>query len=190
MMRKYALVATLAVALFFESVSASRAALIELEFTAVNFPPTFAGIAAPTDPVSGVILYEAADVGAPIESLTAISLEVGNHSFAVGELGFITQPNAISTSSIIGGSINGIGGVSSRTSDFSLQFDRDPVPGVGANFVYASASLPGIWRTAVFTNFSLSAAPTAVPEPGTFGLLLLGLLIALPLVRRKPHRAQ
>jgi hypothetical protein len=166
--------------------STAQAAPITLEFTVSDFPPTFAGTPAPTDPVSGTIVYEAADVGSPIQSLTSIALSVGGHSFSLSEAGFITNPSSISTSSIIGGLLGtGVGGVSSFTSDFSLQYDRVGQPGPGANFVYASSSVFGIWRSTNFTSFSLTESTTSMPEPGAVTLFLLGLLMVLPLARRR-----
>lgn len=167
--------------------SPAQAALITLEFTADQFPPTrLSNIAAPYDTVSGVITYEAADVGSPIESLTSVSLAIGSHSYTVDELGFITNPNDVATSSIIGGLAGtGPGGVTNRTNDFSMQFDRVPQSGVGYNFVYATADFYGIWTSTHFTNFSLTEASMQVPEPGTLGLMLLGLLMAVPLVCRR-----
>jgi hypothetical protein len=164
--------------------SPAHAVLITFEFTASDFPPTFSGIPALQDPVSGVITYEAADVGAPIDSLTSISLTIGSHSYTVGELGFITNPNDISTSSIIGGSINGVTGVTAFTHDFSVQFDRATPPAPGANFAYASADTYGIWRSSTVT-YSLTGPSMPVPEPSTLGLMLLGLLMAVPLVRHR-----
>ena len=166
--------------------SSAHAVLITFEFTASNFPPTFSGIPALQDPISGVITYEAADVGAPIDSLTSISLTIGSHSFTVGELGFITNPNSISTSSIIGGSINGVTGVTNFTNDFSVQFDRAMPPAPGANFAYASADTFGIWRSSTVA-YSLTGPTetTPVPEPGTLSLLLLGLLATVALVWRR-----
>jgi hypothetical protein len=167
--------------------SLAHAIPVTLEFAVSGLPPTFAGIAAPTDPVSGMIVYQAAALGSPIESLTSISLNVGNHSFSVDEVSFISQPGEISTSDLIGGSLNGPGGVTTHTSDFSLQYDRSEPSGAGANFVYASSDLFGIWRSTNFTSFSLSAGveppPTSVPEPGTLSLLVLGLLMGVPLMR-------
>ena len=166
--------------------SPAQAALITLEFTVADFPPTrFSNIAAPYDPVSGVITYEAADVGSPIESLASVSLTIGSHSYLVGELGFVTNPSSISTSSIIGGSLNNVTGVQPFTNDFSLQYDRVGQPGVGANFIYTTADLFGTWRSLNFTSFSLTEASMPVPEPGTLGLVLLGLLMAVPLLRRR-----
>jgi hypothetical protein len=163
--------------------STARAVPVTLAFTVNDFPPTFAGTPAPVDPVSGVIIYEAANVTAPIESLTSISLAIGSHSFAVGELGFTSS--AVSTSHIIGGTLNGVTGVGTFTNDFSIQFDRVAQPGVGANFVYASADLFGIWRSTKFTSFSLTAGATPVPETGSASLLLAGLVIAASIAWRR-----
>lgn len=167
--------------------STARAVPVTLEFTVNDFPPTFAGTPAPVDPVSGVIVYEAADQTAPIESLISISLGIGGHSFTVGELGFTSS--AVSTSHIIGGTLNGVAGVTTFTNDFTIQFDRVAQPGVGANFVYASDGLFGIWRSTNFTRFSLTAGATQVPEAGSASVLLGGLIMAAwTRRRRKPTR--
>jgi hypothetical protein len=175
--------------------SVAHAVPVTLAFTVGNFPPTFSGIEAPVDPVSGLIVYEAAAVGAPIQSLTSISLVIDGHTYAVGELSFISNPATISTSDLIGGTVDGVGGVSSfTTDDFSIQYDRCDRPGVGANFVYATSGGFGSWRSTNFDSFSLTGpgmvacgepVTTTVPEPNTFSLLMFGLLVGMPLVRLK-----
>ncbi len=144
---------------------------IEIDFTVTGFTSTPPSIPAPTDPVTGAIIYEAASTTANIESLTSINLTIDNHTYALNEVGFIS-PFGINDQ-LIGGIVNGVDGFSSGTDDFALTW----VKGTSlASFIYTSSLTPGgIWTSVTFTSFSVTAVP-AVPEPATMLLLGSGLI--------------
>jgi hypothetical protein len=92
----------------------------------------------------------------------------------------------------ISGAEEGRSNVTAFTNDFSLQYDRCDRPGAGANFVYATADQFGMWRSTSISDFSLTGPgpvacgePTSIPEPGTAGLLLVGLTGVLMARRRR-----
>lgn len=149
----------------------AQAIQIEVDFTATNFTPLLGSSPAPTDPVTGTIIYEAASTTANIESLTSIKLTIDNHTYALNEVGFIS-PFGINDQ-LIGGIVNGLDGFSSGTDDFDLTWLKGTSL---AAFLYTSSSIPdGIWSSDTFTSFSVTAVP-AVPEPTTMLLLGSGLL--------------
>jgi MYXO-CTERM domain-containing protein len=168
------------VLLTFGFASSAHAIPITLEFTVTDIPASLAGVDAPTNPASGVIVYEAAAVGATIDSLISISLDVGNHSFTLADTSF-QSPFGIGSADAIYGTLNGTG-VTTATSDFFLLYDR--VAATGIAFRYSSAELFGIWTGTNFSSFSLSG-PVQVSEPGMFSLLVLGLVGALAARRRR-----
>jgi hypothetical protein len=146
----------------------AQAIQIEVDFTATNFTPFVGSIPAPTDPVTGTIIYEAASTTANIESLTSINLTIDNHTYALNEVGFIS-PFGIN-GQLIGGIVNGLNGFSSGTDDFDLTWLKGTSL---ASFIYTSSSTPdGIWTSDTFTSFSV----TPVPEPSTILLLCCGMI--------------
>ena len=125
----------------------------------------------PTNPVNGMITWQAASVGAPIQSFDSISLNLGGHNYTVNELGFYRFD--VQGWDMIGGLVNDVGSVGNLTDDFWLRWNRNPLSGF--DFVYASSQRSGIWDSlspASFTSFSI----TAVPEPTMLSLLMVGLL--------------
>ena len=162
---------------FLISPLAANAVPITLDFTVSGFGVSN-GNAAPTDPVSGTIVYDAAGLGATINSLTSISLTLNGYVYSLSEIDF--QSPFGGNTDIIYGSLSGTG-ISNLTNDFWIRFDR--VAATGFDFAYASASLSGIWTSMSFTSFSLRAA--TVPEPGTLSLLGVGLLGFAMLRRRR-----
>lgn len=145
----------------------AHAVPVTMQFTATGFPVP-GGNAAPTDPVTGTFVWEAASATAPIVSLSSINLTLNGHAFTLGEVDFLSD----SSFSVIGGTSSGAGGVSTATDDFYITWNTATL--VPSLFTYASASLRGIWQSSNFTSFSITSA--AVPEPATLGLLTLGLL--------------
>jgi len=154
------------------SINFVHAIPIELSFTVAGFP-----VSAPTDPVTGTIVYEAASLGATVDSLTSISLTLDGYTYGVGELGFTSS----GSTDFIGGSLNGVQTIFSATNDFLIRFNRDAQ--TGFDFIYSSASINNIWSSAQFTSFSMTEL-SQVPEPTTVALLSLG-LVGFGFTRRK-----
>jgi hypothetical protein len=150
---------------------AANADLIRVSFTAGDFREVVDGVPdAPTDPVTGTIVYEAVDLLSEIESLVSIDLVIDGHSYGVDEVGFFTAAGGhfFGAAPLPGGVFDLVSG----TNDFLLSYDLPSnVPVV---FTYASATSPrNIWDTFTFFNFSRTIV--AVPEPGTLALLSIAL---------------
>ena len=149
----------------------ANAVAIKVDFTAAGF-----GAGAPTDPVTGTIIYDAASPTADINSLTSINLTIGGHSYSLGEVGFISWPGA----QCIGGVVNEANALVSGTDDFTLGWDKNSLSPYG--FVYATQS-PDLFMSTHYTSFSVKAV-SAVPEPIIILLLGSGLIGLLGYGRR------
>ena len=77
------------------------------------------GVAVPTDPVTGTIIYEAAGIHDPIQSFDSISMTIDGHSYTAGDLGFyrFDTPNW----DMIGGLTGDIGTLYNQTDDFVIR---------------------------------------------------------------------
>ena len=162
-------------------VAASAHAIpVTTSFTAVGFAPG----GAPTDPVSGIITWEAASVTAPIESLTSVSLTIGGHAYVLEELGSLSP--FFGTTDVIGGAVSGLFSAMAGTDDFWLMFDR--ASAMPRQFLYVSAGAGSDFSTMTFASFSItegtvaardfaaeSFAANTVPEPSTLALFATGL---------------
>lgn len=139
---------------------ASSAIPITMQFSVTGFAS-----GAPTNPVSGTIVWDAASVTSPINSLTSINLTIAGHVYTIGEIGF--------TDGLIGGTVSGVNAVVGGTNDFFIAYNR--AAATPSTFAYASTppAFLGIGNT--FTAFSITA-PQAVPEPSAMLLLGVGLL--------------
>src|SRR5215469_12399634 len=72
--------------------------------------PVSNGNAAPTDPVSGTIVWTAQDIHSAIQSFVSVSLTLDGHSYSVPELGFFSfgpGTNQPDSEFGIGGTLNG-----------------------------------------------------------------------------------
>lgn len=134
---------------------AADAEAITVNFRASGFQDNRGDSSAPADSVSGTIVYEAANLLSPIDSIVSVSLSVGSYAYTLNEVGFFNFPDTGG----IGGLLNDPNSVTAGTNDFIFSFK------LAANtprlFVYGSPSTPGqIWRTTSFDSFSRTIAAT------------------------------
>ena len=147
--------------------SAAHAMPITVSFTATGFVPSLGSNPAPVDPVSGTIVWDAASVNSPINSLTSISLLIDGHTYSLGEIGFENFTTVV----FIGGLVSGINSVVPATDDFFFEWDFATL--TPFMFIYASSlHFPPVWSSNTFPQVTV----TTTPEPTTLALLTLGLL--------------
>jgi YVTN family beta-propeller protein len=139
----------------------SPSASMTMRFTASGFPPS-TGAAAPNDPVTGTIVWDAASPTSDIDGLRAITLTLDGHTYSVPEIGYYTA----SGWGVIGALSNYVSGIGSGTNDFYIVWNkanRSPI-----TFAYASASRSGVWETKQFDSFSIE--PTSSQTQNFQGL--------------------
>jgi hypothetical protein len=160
----------------------ARAITVELDFTAVDFPP-----ASPNASISGRFTYEAASLTSPATSLTSVDLTISGHTYTLGEVGVAL----FGDTEVIGSTIEGVGNLQSGVNTFVLSY----IPATGMpdedGFQYGAVGNPDISESLRYSEFSLRAVGAApAPEPATWALLLIGFLGAGALaVRRRFSRA-
>jgi len=191
-MKKLLLATTLSLA--FSGVA--QAIPVTLQFTATDFRSWF-GTASPYTSISGTIVYEAASLTAPIQSLTSVDLNIGGTAFSVANVGIQSPYDAnYPNMSALGGVISAndrVGSMFGGTTDFWLLFYNDR--GTGYQFVYVDEQYPDQgWSVGPdggrFSQFSLTASTatppnaSSVPEPASLAMLGLG-LAGLFAVRRR-----
>jgi hypothetical protein len=157
------------VAFSFFQATAAHAIPFTVAFTATDFVSLVGSSPAPDDAVSGAMIYDAASINSPIDSLTAISLTISGHTYTLAEVGFLDLGLGFEE---IGGLIDGVNGSGNSETDFSIIWDTSSL--MPLLFLYATSDSSGIWDTSTFTQFSVT--PSAVPEPNTLALLALGFL--------------
>ena len=154
-----------------------QAGTIEVSFTASNFPSYFDPYssnyqAAPDDPITGSISYEAASLTAPIESLLSVDLTIAGHSYVIDEIGFARlEPYGM----VIGGlSTGGPTQISADAgNDFWVYWKVYPDGAIEPmSFSYSTALPKGVWYA---SNLSVSVSSSSqVPEYGS-SLLFMGI---------------
>jgi PEP-CTERM motif len=158
---------------------------ITVSFTAASFIELEEAVAAPMDPVTGSIVYDAASTMSNINSLTSINLTIAGHTYLLSEVGFISPAGS---NQLIGGLSFGVGGILHHTDDFSIRWNQTTL--IPFNFIYAATATGpagGIFLSSTFSQFSVTAA-AAVPEPSSLALLAAGvaaLCVVLPFARRR-----
>jgi hypothetical protein len=145
-----------------------RAATFYTEFTVAGFPVSN-GNAAPTDSVSGTVVWTAADIHANIQSFVSINLTLDGHSYSVGEIGYYRLDSPPTWNGIGGLTGGGADGIANGHDDFWIQWDSASLTPV--SFAYSSSERSGIWQVftrndpTCFEAFSIVPAPE--PRPTT-----------------------
>ena len=150
-------------------------ATIKVDFTAESFSDVSSSNSPPTDPVSGIILWEAASLNSPIISLTSIDLTIDGHAYSLTEIGF---DNTCSIAICIGGdgpNLSTVDEIIGGEDDFLLAWDPSTLTAL--EFAYTTSTSGnelGGFLTTTFSSFSI----TNVPIPAAAWLFgsALGLL--------------
>jgi hypothetical protein len=152
-----------------------KTALFAIALSAIPLTPAFAiqvtlsfavtgfGPGAPTNPVVGSFIYDAASIKSDPTSLTSVDLTIDGHAYTLAEVGFAP--------SVIGGVVNGVGSVKHGFNDFFLLWNAASSTPLG--FDYATPDMPSVFGAGDFTEFSVTAA-TPAPEPSTWATMLIG----------------
>ena len=149
---------------------------ITVSFTASSFPPSF-GTPAPTDPVTGSLVYDAASSTSNINSLSSVNLTIDGHTYILGEVGFISAFGG--TDQLVGGVLNGVTTIFAGTNDFVLRWNETTLAPI--SFTYSSTGTPGrIFNTGTFTQFGVTSA---VPEPRSLVMVGAGIVV-ISFIRR------
>jgi hypothetical protein len=160
----------------------AQADTFAIQFTASDFVNlSDNGVAAPTDPLTGVITYEATGINNPILAFDSINLTIDGHSYAPTDLGFFED--GVSPIDQIGAVSGGVTAIYSRTDDFTFLWNRNTL--APFQILYSSSQRDGIFLSTTFTS---STVVTAVPEPSVTALCFLAGGALLPMVRRQSQK--
>jgi hypothetical protein len=164
--RRIAGAAAVACAVF---AATAHAAVYRLDVQAKGFVTDVGTLPAPTDPVSGTIIFQAVNLDSKVTSIDFVDLRIGGHSYVPEEPAAENLSTAIGESGFIlfGGKLNRVNGLFARTDDFYSNTRPDIE---GSQFAYTTAGAFGLWSS---SDHAVSIL--AVPEPNTYVLLLAGL---------------
>lgn len=129
----------------------ANAAYIVMNFTAVRFPIS-EGQIAPDSQVSGTIVWEADSPTKDIKQLTSVKLTINGKTYKLEDVGFVNKVSSTGNS-IIGGKLNDVTGIKSKTNDFLIEWNQESRH--VEKFSYSTESQPGIWTTKKFRPFSI-----------------------------------
>jgi hypothetical protein len=179
MLRKYLLIA----AVILLPVNAN-AVPFQIDFQVSGFGNIIGTDAAPTDPITGQIVYEATGIGATIDSLLSVDLTIDGLSYSLAGVGFLS-PFVADADSVFGAPLGvNVATSTSGVDDFFLAWDR--TLGTPISFLYTTDTLDSIWGSTNFDQFSITAV--SVPEPSAISLICSGLLVVSFGLRRRRGR--
>jgi len=158
--------------------SNSYALTYQVDFTVsdfLNVSSISPSTPAPYIPISGSMLFNAASINSPIDSLLSVNLAIGSHTYVLSELGFENS----STLAVIGRTIFSVIGIGENYDDFWLSWNLSTLQPY--SFGYTTSDVGGAWvlyegvagyEGLSFDSFSIYPP---IPEPATFILLGSGL---------------
>ncbi|MRW84795.1 PEP-CTERM sorting domain-containing protein [Pseudoduganella sp. FT26W] len=157
--------------------NAAQAADYRLDFTATNF----SGFGpSPLSAISGSFLYSAPNAASVWTSLNGVDLTIADYRYSVADVGF-SHGTGIN---VIGGTLHSVNTVYSGTNDFYLALAGETI-----FFVYGLSSVPSdAWTS--YTVQTVITEVTAVPEPGTYAMLLAGLGLMRVVGRRRRNASR
>lgn len=151
------------------SASAEAATITRaFEFYATNFAPD-----APLAWVEGKFTVTFDPAVASSGSLDSLKISYPGLQFTAANTGFSVIPT-LSGLMTVGGTAGGVGSLATNTSDFLLRFGgagRDPFGYLPLQFSYSTGT--GTSWTGDF-QMTLGTVAPGVPEPATWGLMILG----------------
>jgi hypothetical protein len=173
-----------ALCLFAAVATSASAATFLMRFEVTNFgslndnPP-------PTDPVTGTIMWEAAEIHAPILSIDSIDMTIAGHPYSIGEITYV-PPGYPEYDALIGGSLSGPFTMNDRTDDFWIRWETGSL--LPYDFAYTSSATSGVWHTLDWggLNPSGSFSIIEVPEPSTTAIW--GVFVFLAAMLRSRQR--
>ena len=164
--------------------TAARADTFTMQFTASDFMNLAGnGVAPPTDPLTGIITYEAAGINDPILSFDSVNLTIDGHSYAPGDFGFYTDNS--SPAEQVGVLTGGVTVINNHTDDFTIVWNWQTMNPV--EVLYSSSQRDGIFLSTTFSNTSIVPV-TPAPEPSSTALFFLAGGLVLCLKNRLGHQ--
>jgi hypothetical protein len=182
------LIVTLAVGAFALGNPTARAGTFTMQFTASDFMNLAGnGVAPPTDPLTGMITYEAVGISDPILSFDSVDLTIDGHSYSPSDFGFYMDNS--SPNNQVGVLTGGVTGINNHTDDFTIVWNFQTLNPV--EVLYSSSQRDGIFLSTTFSNSSIgSSVVSQVPEPSTMALFFLSGGMVLCLKNRLGNKRQ